>query len=111
MYGEKPGQAPVDVLARAAHDEARRSYARMNPLPPELEKRIPLEPFEDLEPYLKAHWFGIIDQVIAAWQAMPEHLAAYYKPRCDERNCDHCHRPYRGPGCYCSLGCAVADPE
>lgn len=26
-----------------------------------------------------------------------------------ERECDHCHMPYRGPTVYCSLDCALAD--
>ena len=26
-----------------------------------------------------------------------------------ERQCDYCHKPYRGPTVYCSFSCAIAD--
>jgi len=35
--------------------------------------------------------------------------AMYADERFDERACDHCGKPYRGPAVYCSLKCAQAD--
>jgi hypothetical protein len=33
----------------------------------------------------------------------------YQNDRFEERACDHCGNPYRGPAVYCSLACAQAD--
>lgn len=35
--------------------------------------------------------------------------AAYRDDSYQERDCDHCGKPFRGPAIYCSLECAVAD--
>jgi hypothetical protein len=35
--------------------------------------------------------------------------AAYFDPRCAERECDGCGESYRGPSVYCSLRCTLAD--
>jgi hypothetical protein len=34
---------------------------------------------------------------------------AYRDVRFEERTCNCCGKPYRGPAVYCSLACAVAD--
>jgi hypothetical protein len=34
---------------------------------------------------------------------------AYRDVRLEERVCDRCGKPYRGPAVYCSLACALAD--
>jgi hypothetical protein len=39
------------------------------------------------------------------------HMAesAYVDPTLPPRECDNCHKIYRGPAVYCSLECALAD--
>jgi hypothetical protein len=34
---------------------------------------------------------------------------AYWDVRLEERACDRCGKPYRGPAVYCSLACALED--
>ena len=34
--------------------------------------------------------------------------AAYFDPKFDLRDCDHCGHSYQGPAVYCCLTCAIA---
>jgi hypothetical protein len=44
--------------------------------------------------------------IVDEWPPSPE---AYRDESFDERACDLCGKPYRGPAVYCSLECALAD--
>jgi len=46
-----------------------------------------------------------IRQAVATAAAEASYVDASY----DERLCERCAKPYRGPALYCSLVCAVAD--
>jgi len=50
-----------------------------------------------------------IIRMMAALGELRMHEALYINERFDERACDHCGKPYRGPAVYCSLKCAQAD--
>lgn len=50
-----------------------------------------------------------IIRMMAALGELRMHEALYIDERFDERACDHCGKPYRGPAVYCSLKCAQAD--
>lgn len=52
-------------------------------------------------------FFRMANICLEAQRAADE--AKYRDASHDERPCDRCHRPYRGPSLYCSLACALAD--
>jgi hypothetical protein len=35
--------------------------------------------------------------------------SAFRNDSCEERKCDHCEQPYRGPAVFCCHACAMAD--
>jgi hypothetical protein len=99
--GRGAGQLAVALLADAVSRGAALEHAQAFRL--EIIERLPAD----------QDWQLSRDQ-IAAWvkeREAPGELAraAYRDDTCEERDCDYCGRPYRGPAVYCSLECAEAD--
>ena len=54
-------------------------------------------------PALRAQLYTL--QQYEFWNA----VGCYRDETCTERRCDHCDKPYRGPGVYCCRTCALAE--